>query len=962
MRNTIILAVFILTGTQIAYGFPSNQWKHIQTAHFTISYNEKSEKYLKDVIKIAEETANTIGTHFGVDIASDSISISIANHNDYSNGGAYWSLSMVQIDARRVELSIWRGETNWLKNLLVHELSHIYTLRLTESKFFLNLEYDTSSGNNFGFISASTEDTLTPSWFIEGIAQFGSFTSKSDRRDAYREMLLNDAFLYGRQLSLNEMRIFEGTSREYELVYNQGFDLVLYLNKTYPEKSMQHLCTLIKTTGFKRAIKYHYGKPLTDLYEEWSAYRQKKCSRRTLPVEGILLYDKKESPLTTEIASVLNGRYVIANWRHNYNRYDLMVMNNERKKIIRTIKDTGKILKTDNSDRSVWFNKLTYNRQTGVENYDVYKLTAKNRLKRITTGERCIAFDIDNGRLLYASYKKNSTVICELLSDGTLSELLTLPYNTGIYSISIIDGKKAILTIARNKTVEVGILENNKITPLWDKIDTEIKNCASVGNGKIIFSSTLDGRPQLYWCNIYEDENTWYKITNVRGGVRFPCAYTEKNKPAVSCSVYDNGNHLRYKLSQPFSKKNPVQIDSLQIPATPPLSTNKNTIQKNILTSDVGSNIVNEMPHFYARYIQNDIADINGVEKEGKNEFSLGTSFAFYNTPFNYEGGAYLFMNFPSGYEEDNLDYFSGVLWGRFHIGQFRTLLAYENSGSFKDGSIPGYGSVVFKYTYHSTYMELMYQLFKDDYLIFKLQKLWTNGYILADNQKSPAEKIFEAEWFSLDYQHMTKDSKFDPGNIGSPYFFAGAGIDALFNEFPTPVSYDDFFTYEDPVYKFRYEIEKKWMFLANRLTVKLFSDGFHYDGGITGSRISPYTYTYIGKEHLFSGYTYGNIKARTLYRGGIEMKINPFISVMDRTYYYERMHLGIKFEGGRMEHFNYGLKKDSPLSIEYAFYFAYPFWVQRQSYLFIKYATPLEKIKELQEKLEYKIYFGFAL
>ena len=68
-----------------------------------------------------------------------------------------------------------------------------------------------------------------PHWFIEGIAQNGSYKYKADFRDPNREMILRDAYLNNIILTLKEMNKFEKTSRENELVYNQGFDFILFL-------------------------------------------------------------------------------------------------------------------------------------------------------------------------------------------------------------------------------------------------------------------------------------------------------------------------------------------------------------------------------------------------------------------------------------------------------------------------------------------------------------------------------------------------------------------------------------------------------------------------------------------------------------------------------------------------------------------------------------------------------------
>lgn len=124
---------------------------------------------------------------------------------------------------------------------------------------------------------------------------------------------------------------------------------------------------------------------------------------------------------------------------------------------------------------------------------------------------------------------------------------------------------------------------------------------------------------------------------------------------------------------------------------------------------------------------------------------------------------------------------------------------------------------------------------------------------------------------------------------------------------------------------------------------------------------------------YSFSGYSKDVINVRRLIRGGLEIKLNPFISVLNKTYFYERCGLGVKFEAGKAYYMDiesgddaliadHDIKTTEPLSIEGSFHYTFYFWSDRKSYFYIKYAEPLEKIKNYQDSLSGRYYFGFVL
>ena len=118
--------------------------------------------------------------------------------------------------------------------------------------------------------------------------------------------------------------------------------------------------------------------------------------------------------------------------------------------------------------------------------------------------------------------------------------------------------------------------------------------------------------------------------------------------------------------------------------------------------------------------------------------------------------------------------------------------------------------------------------------------------------------------------------------------------------------------------------------------------------------------YEILGHENLFSGYSYGSIYAKQLFRGSAELRFNPFISVFNKTAWFERMSLGLKLEVGDMRH--YDNRSDTLISAEGSIKYSFYYWPSRLSDIYLKWAVPLGEIKGMDDYPSYNIYFGFIL
>jgi len=113
-----------------------------------------------------------------------------------------------------------------------------------------------------------------PNWLAEGAAQLESARRGNDCWDSRRDMLLTDAVLSGRQFSLDEMGYFNHTSLGDELVYNQGFSFLKFIESRIGTPAMVRIWNDARGSSlFMRNFRSYFaeqtGQRLEDLYQVW---------------------------------------------------------------------------------------------------------------------------------------------------------------------------------------------------------------------------------------------------------------------------------------------------------------------------------------------------------------------------------------------------------------------------------------------------------------------------------------------------------------------------------------------------------------------------------------------------------------------------------------------------------------------------------------------------------------------
>ncbi len=965
----LFFVLFSIVSIDTVIAYPTNTWSHIESDHFIVSYNDHTKDRAWDIINIAEEYSEKIGDYFGKNVIDEKISIVLYDHNDYSNGSADFNTALIKIYCRKTE-KFWRSEKQWLKQVLSHELAHLYSLRILKSRFFIhyNFELINSKDNYNGSLSSYHTKNILPVWFVEGLAQIGSHNVKADYVDPLRKMLLRDAFLNNRLLSLEEMGRFEGSSREYELAYNQGYNLLLYLMSRYPHKSIKELCSHVQKYGLEYGFSEYYGRTIEEVYDDWKDSLSDQFKMYVNAFNGKPIYNYKKGILINEIAAVQSGRYVITNWNHDYNRFDLFeVSGQDDTECI--AKDVGTVLKEDRKTGNIYFNKKIYNYETGVANLEICRLNSEGEISQITEGMRSMAFDIDGGTLLYAKYEKGITSIMSYTPGKPQKQIKVFDNKTAVYNISIISEKNSIVTIGRNGHVRPVLLNGDTMTELWQGIEWDVLDTVYTSSERIVFSSTLDGTPQIYWCMLNEP-NRWYRITNVSGGAMKPMIETVNGKKILLCSIYYNGSYRIYSIDDPFTVEYPFNIADRLIK----IRNGEGEKLKTYDAFDRFSNIVYGMPDFFLFYRYTVSEDSNG-KVDNKSQITSRVQCIWKTAPGNHLLGVYGDLFIPIGYKSTTELLPSLEIWYQAHWGKARFKQEYYHYYSLSETEGAEY-YYLFKRENSQLKSSIYYQLNEYSFLGISYKYRWFKSlttYTHKDTKNTyhfnnDPELMYRANIFSVYWENDYSISKFDPAEVGVPYRTFKLGVQGIINDYPGyEFNEDDEFGQRyvgmnSTIYKTWFLVEHRWMFLNNSSSFKLKIDGFSYFRNQKDDRISLFMYDYIGRENYFSGYDYGSISVTKMLHATGEIRLNPFVNIFDRMHWYERVNLGIRIESGTCHYFSSGTKSAEPLSVDGTLRFSFYIRPSRPSSIYIKYAKALKNIEGSGENPDYRIYFGISI
>ena len=290
-----------------------------ENGHFRVHYTEGARETAKEVAIVAEEVWYQLVTAFHLHEQFKPVDILVTDNIDQGNGYADYYQNQVVIWATNLNYPL-RGTHRWLRDVVAHELGHIFSLKLAKKypfRYGLIQASVLNSGTADIGIALPIYSLVTPSWWVEGIAQYESRNYGGDWWDSNRDMLLRMATLEDDLLSYSDMGVFAHNWLKSEMVYNQGFALTTYIGERWGVDAPRELAGQTGYVTFNSALKdvIHMGGG--DLYDDWTDHLRERYAAVAdsvgTTVEGSQIADEgtydwspKISPDGTRIAWVTN--------------------------------------------------------------------------------------------------------------------------------------------------------------------------------------------------------------------------------------------------------------------------------------------------------------------------------------------------------------------------------------------------------------------------------------------------------------------------------------------------------------------------------------------------------------------------------------------------------------------------------------------------------------------------------
>ena len=979
-RKTFLTALLLCVA---AAHYCSAEQNYLESGHFVVSYPAEIAETARLCLEIAEETAEVLAPFFGYEFAGKKIVIDLHDESDFSNGFARFRQRYVRIDIRKTRI-LWRGETPWLRNVLAHELSHTYTVNVLKLPRYIWTEFgiDVDEEGVEGSGSCFIEHNRMPHWFLEGLSQVGAYKFGGDRPDPYREMLLRDSFFTGRLLSLDEMARFERSSRERELVYNQGFYFVLFMLESLPGAQMARFLHRVREVGLEAAVRQSFGATLADLHREWVASLADRFSSFAGRDDRLdESHQQRHLPLVLEVASTADGRYVIANWREDFRTYALFERRGRSDRAYRRIADdVGTVLRQDPVSGTVWFNKLVYKPKEDYGQFELFRLDASGSPKQIMAGTRTRAFDVYDDKVVFASYDKGTTRIEQY--DHRTSErrvLRELPPRTPVYSLTIVGGSTMLVTVGDGGRIRLFRLAADGQIELWPEVDADICNPIDAGGGRIAFSSTLDGTPQLYVASI-DGAQAWQKLTDVPGGVLHPVG-VDQGAGVVICSVYGNGS-LRLK-RVPLSDDGPGETVRLASRDDTPADDDhlligpetRKRIGQNLTARERKGAVVLASPTWILEYHMDDdefddkrtyvhavtlgtalylnnASDTMDLQAVGGIDLYVGKGEMLNPHPFL---GLYLDVGLSPGTFNQNFDLYGFSYYAYDDPDQYaiqrRTALRSETEYwlpvSFYTGLLVGY-------SYLHEFMNLTYYLKKE-------------GFVYTESGE-PSIEVEEGSYFArhdiyLLVERSKAKSTYDPARLGVGGSLAQLQLSGIMVQYHNE-DYFGVYASDNPAtaLEISARVRARVLLARRKLSVTSQLRGFGYLQTEIPDPAPAFLYRSLGRvgyatgyDYFYPAYYYGQME--------IDIRINPFHNPYDAVRWYERFSLGIRGEGGMVFTVDGGeLKTGYPITVELALRGGILVSPVREASWYCRVAFPLYDKDFFGTEWDYRIYFGFSL
>jgi Tol biopolymer transport system component len=604
-RTLLILVAFVFVRAGNAQNHPELHWQVLETEHFRVLYHEGLETAAGKAAEVAEEAYGPTTKLYGYEPRSK-VRIILKDYDDFANGAAYFFQDTIEIWTTALEHDYeLRGTTDWLRNVVTHEFTHIVSLgaaRKGPQRIpAIYIQYfgyqrekdrpDVLTGFPDRLVSYPLMTINVPHWFSEGVAQYHDY----DRWDSHRDMILRIAVLNYELLSMDDMGVFGKRGFGNEFVYDHGFSLVRYIAHTYGEEKLAELARAASgwtVLDFGGAIEEVLEISAEGLHLQWREAMHEKYTAQVASLgelrEGEELAGTGFSNMWPEFSPDGKKLAFLSSLKRHYGSHSLVIrdLESEEDEVVVPRVSTSSISWSANGRKLLFVRKDRADKY-GSRQADVYELDLDDRevgfvpgllatvpgmlsgysierLRRISSGLRGFypRYSPDGNWIAFVHNQGTNNNLGLLSADGEEVRYLTqIEDGTQLYTPRWSpDGRFLVFSIGREGRRDIGLLEVAKAERQFlastEPVAFEpprielIVNAAATdrdpvftrdGNG-VLFASDVSGIFNIYKIDLATREVS--QLTNVKGGALAP---TEGLDGQVAFVAYDGDG---YKIRQ----------------------------------------------------------------------------------------------------------------------------------------------------------------------------------------------------------------------------------------------------------------------------------------------------------------------------------------------------------------------------------------------------------------------------
>lgn len=422
----------------------------INTKYYTIVYEDECSFTAGEIAKFCDEIYEKLMSRYHSFNSDPRVTCIVTDEADYANGYAMYFQNTITIYATSMDFEL-RGQSNWLRNVFVHEMTHMIALKkaskgpinfvlLNAAKYNKNPDFD---------ITLALYHLSQPLWFVEGSAQVGAESFGAERWDTHREMLLRSAWYENSLLSLDDMTVLSGKDgMNAEMVYNQGYSMVRYLKEKYGYEKVVKLNNTKNIMDFSPVMEKVLGVKPQKVYEDWRETLKSRYQpfKNHIFIEGDKIADEGSTDFLPAVSP--DGRYLawLSNRGRDYTITDLMLKDFSTGKSRTLVKNVDQRFSWSHDSKKLLYVKRP---APGSRYYDIFTYDlGDDSEQRISKNMRARdpEFSPGDSLIVFVRNEGGNNALAVIDADGTGLKFLTSTHDgTQFYAPSFSpDGSKIL--------------------------------------------------------------------------------------------------------------------------------------------------------------------------------------------------------------------------------------------------------------------------------------------------------------------------------------------------------------------------------------------------------------------------------------------------------------------------------------------------------------------------------------